>query len=473
MRTVIQDAHEDSRLTTFLQKELSEINRQGNHARQFKAKRLCGSQRNLKTSPAVFLLTNGAKSYYYGLNRCNSSWGCPTCTPRRMAQYGTRIAAMIDALKAKYKQSACMITFTVPHRKWMNINDIYQILQDTWREYSRQYRTSRTKKYTLKKNVDEDKRAVGKKGETREYEIKLSNTSYAALREKFQIVHNVRVYEFTWGPNGWHPHIHALFWIPEHLFDQLNLSWSKTLSDEWLNTCKKIMYKHYVKKNPDNAEKIKGIVDELFNERQYKHRAVYFSADNNGKILRVKSSHYISGWGGDMEVCNERKMKRAAEGHYSPLQILQEAYKHRKDKDATEKNYWLNLYLDFIKVTFGHRRVQFSKSGLNKIAADWMQTNTWQEVLKKKFTDAGTDTRKVVYWFCDEQWQQISFHHLSTKLLDLSLLPDAKEQIEHLLLEYDIQWTTTKHWFEKFLENITSIDYFDGLGKKLLMQSAG
>ena len=457
MEKMIQDAHADSRLTTFLQKELD---KRQMFDRKFKAKRLCGSQRALTVSPAVFLIKTETKSRYYGLNRCNSSWACPTCTPKRMAEYGTRIAAAIDALAAKYKQSACMLTLTIPHRNWMRVDDLFQILLDTWREFAKKKSTSRQKKYTLKTNVGEDKRAVGKRGDEHTYIIRfLKNSAYPQMREQLQIDHTVRVYEFTWGENGWHPHIHSLLWVPNHLFDKLNDGWSEKLSESWLNIAQDKMYKHYVKQEPENAEKIKAIVDELFSEKQRRHISTQLSTDKDGKVRRVDSSHYIAGWSGDLEVSNERKMKRAAEGHYSPTQILEKAYEHRSDKDTTEKDKWLNLYFDYMKVTFGHKRVQFSQSGLNNIAAQWMQTNQWLEVMKKKLTDEETGTRKVVCWFTDEQWSQISMYHLKTKLLDLSLLPDGRQQIEKFLNEYDIQLSPRKHWFEKFLENATDADF--------------
>lgn len=463
-----QESILDSRLTTFLQKEIR------NHEHAFKHPhikkfRLCGSQRALSASPAIFLVTKGTQTSntFCGLSRCHSSWGCPTCTPKRMAEYGTRIAAAIDALKTKYNQTACMITLTLPHKRWMKIEDAYTILQNSWRQFARAKRSTKIKTYTLKKTLGEDKRAVGVAGEQHSYKINLG-AAYSKMCSELNNKHTVRVYEFTWSKmNGWHPHIHMLFWVPTPLLQRVG-DWEKDLNEQWWKITKVEATKYYHEKFPDEHETTELVINSLYSDRKHEIQpSVTISKDKYGKIRPVESSHYISGWGGDMEVSNERKFKRAAEGHYSPYQILAEAYKNRDN--AEKKDYWLNLYFDYLKVTHGRRRVQVSKSGINKIAADWMLTEQWVEVLKKKHTDADTASWKVVCWFSDEQWARISFYLIQSRILEIAHLDDARERIKAILNEYDIQLekSFSPHWFQKFFEKTTIHSLNDETATKL------
>lgn len=386
-----------------------------------------------------------------------------------MAEYGTRIAAAIDALKIKYDLVPIMMTCTVPHKNWMNINDVYDILQKTWRTFSHTKRSSTQKKYTLKKTIGEDKRAKGKAGEVKTYEIKTTRI-FPQMCATFQIKHTVRVYEFTWGENGWHPHIHSLLWVPKKYLDKLNDGWEQKLADDWWEIAEHKAKEIYAKKFPDDPERINQAIEAVFNETSKKHNSIHISKDRNHKIKVMQSSHYISGWGGDLEVSNEKKLKRASDGHYSPLQILEEAYKQRHKKDPDEK--WINLYIEYLKATYGKRRVQFSRTGLNAIIAEWFTTNKWVEVLKKKYTEKATANWKTVCWFSNEQWRQISFYHLQTKLLDLSLLTDAHDEIKKFLLQYDIKLSDKKHWFEKFLENTTFLDALNNQATNLKKRAA-
>lgn len=450
MKTLIDDRNiSDNRLLMFLQKKIQEISPNNPLLKKF---HLCGAQRVI-TAPAIFLLNNGEKAHYYGLARCHSSWGCPVCTAKKMAEYGTRIAAAIDALKIRYNMSAFMMTFTIPHAKWMSIRDSYEILQNTWRAFTRGSRRAKYRQvYTLKKNVGEDGRAVGKAGEQKIY-MKNYRAPFTTMINELGITHNVRVYEFTWSPkHGWHPHIHSLWWLPDKNFDKLNDDWEGRLLEDWWRIARRETVRYFNKKFPDQDEENESIVDDIYIDwRKYPktgHRSVFFSKDKNGKVRRIESSHYISGWGGDTELTHQRKEKHAADGHFTPHEILQKAYDNPNDPQ------WIYLYLDYLKITFGHRRIMFSpKTGLNKIALDWMKTNEWAEVLKKKFTDKdAAKPWKVVAWFSDEQWQEITFLELQTKLLEMSFMPDARQEIKDFLLQFNIRLSAEKHYYEKVFE---------------------
>lgn len=440
----------DSRLLTFLQKHITE-----NHpnTQTLKKYRYCGSQFIPTIAPAVFVISNQKQSRITGVARCHSSWGCPICTPKRMAEYGSRIACAIDALKSKYKMQPFMMTCTIPHHKWMDIKATYTILQNTWRKFSKECNPIRTAQYILKKNVTEDGRAVGIAGTKVTYR-KTYRAPFPNMRKQLEITHNIRVYEFTWSENnGWHPHIHALFWLPTKNFSKLNDGWEQKLADYWWNLAEKEALKYYAEKYPDKQNQYKSMVQHIFNEYRRLpksgHRTIYFSKYKNGKVRPITSSQYLNDWGGDMELANGTKQKTAADGHYTPHELLETAY-----KDPTQREKFMNLYLDYLKITFGKRRIMFSpKTGLNKIIQEWRKTNTWFETLKKKLMAKDAGNWKVVAWFTSEQWLQICYNYLQADIMELSILPDAREQIAHFLLQYNIKVSTKKHHDEDFMNN--------------------
>lgn len=435
----------DSRLLSFLQKHLA-----ANYANDKRVKnvRYCGSQHLKKALPAVFVITDGKSSRLTGISRCHSSWSCPVCTAKRMAEYGSRIACALDALQKRYDMSAFMMTITIPHLKWMKGNDTYTILQRAWRAFSKECNPIRTAKYTLKKTIGEDGRAVGNAGEEKTYR-KTYRAPFPNMRKKLGITHNIRVYEFTWSEkNGWHPHIHALFWLPNANFDKLNDGWEEKLSNSWWDIAERECLRYLNEKYPDtleaNAKQTQNLFCEWRRTPKTGHRNIFFSKDDHGKVKKVKSSWYISGWGGDNELTNNNQ-KIASEGHYAPHQILETAY-----KDITKRKQFLSLYVEYMQITQGKRRVMFSpNTGLNKVIDEWRKTNEWFETLKKKLMDKEHGKWRAVAWFNSQQWCEISYEFLVPKILELALLPDARKQIAHFLLQYNIKVSTKPHWYEK------------------------
>lgn len=443
----------DNRLQHMLQKYLTKHYINDPLLKRF---RLCGSRLLEQVSPAVFVVKSANKSRLYGIACCHNSWGCPRCTAKRMAENGVAIGAAIDALKTKYHESAFMITLTIPHRRWMNISDTFTILKNSWRAFSKNTgRIAVTHQYTLKTDK------AGKKGTVVEYSKHLRNP-LANMRYELDIKHSVRAYEFTWSPeNGWHPHIHLLYWVPDAKFDKLNDGWEEKLVEFWWDICKKETLKYYNEKYPDQPETNASVTESIFNPRlkypKTGHRNIYFSKDCTGKVKRSASSEYISGWGGDNELTNDRKEKRASDGHYSPRQILEQAFYNQTEQD---RNKWLKLYVEYLKTVYGSKRVHFStRSGITAIIKEWKQTNAWTEAVKKKVTKKAPEKWKVVCWFDKEQWSQICFENLNSdkplivEILKLAIEKKGKEKIATLLQQYDIQLHKHKHHYEQVIEN--------------------
>jgi len=439
----------DNQLKYYLQKYI-----RNNHIPDLTNLKLCGSRviSQVGTTPAVFVIKNDTTSEakFFGTASCHSAWACPSCTAKVMAKKATEIACAIDALETWYNQKAFMITFTIPHSSTMSCRDTFNILLTAWRKFTRGgNKGTRTDTYTLKLDKDQKNhhggKAVGKKGETRQY-TKITSI-YGLFREQLKIKHNIRVFEFTWGENSWHQHIHALFWVPKENFNKV-LTYEQTLYNRWWHCCKEASLKYWNSKLPEREKQNKKANDEFYaNWRKYPktgHRSLFISKDEKGHLKQAKSSEYIAGWGGDKETTAQ--LKKGRKGHLTPLQILQESY---QSEDPTQKKFYMELFIEYAKTTKGHMRTYFSaRSGIKEIIKKWQDTKTYKERVKKKFTQAGI--WKTLLWFTKKQWSEIWNNSilynkdLTSHILKLARAPNAKENIQKLLLQYKIDISKNK-----------------------------
>ena len=309
-------------------------------------------------------------------------------------------------------------------------------------------------------------KATGKKGETRIYNVKAS--PWQQVRNLGMVFH-VKVYEFTWGKNGFHPHIHGLFWLPHDKFQEIG-NLENTMLEHWWKAAKLQTFKYYARKHPERTkEENQKLVDELFTDWRKTpkcgHRSLNISRNKDGSVRVITSSMYLDDWSGDAEL-TKYKGKKAKNGHLNPYQILVEAYNNEGD----ERIKYLRLFTEYALATKGARRMEFSKHHrkdlpeLNEIIKIWKQTQTYVERVKKKFTDKVQEMR-LVCWFNEKQWSQICFLtnrydiDLRSLILEKARLPDGKRAIQELLFENGIDISKNgTHKLESHIESIVNKD---------------
>lgn len=430
---------------------------------------MCGSR--VVNNYGATVISDGVTASFEGLARCHSSWACPHCTPRVMGEYGGKIACLIDAL-AKKKLAAFMVTYTMPHAWWMSCEDSFKILHGAWRLFTR------------------DKKAKRKDGK--------SNGSYAKWCTEFNLDHRTYVYEFTYGENGWHPHIHSLYFVEKSRLQEVN-SMEDALNVHWIRCLKKAAYivlapgdtelkqkdllsegkyqfhrdtcgyitfkagmdaesNQQLLRELDNEEIAEQLRQELKSSNEQtrlrascrlnvellyasykfkKQKPLYFSVTKSGQVRQFKSSHYISGWSGNLELTGQ-SVKTAQENHYTPFQLLEQAL---KAPDIIVRNEKLRLFAEYARTTRSHRRTYLTR-GDRAIIREQMRTNQYIEMLKKKSMDKVQKTR-VVAWFTRQQWLDICQIErridpdIKTKILYVALQMDWV-LLRDFLLEYDI-----------------------------------
>ena len=387
----------------------------------------CGKKLNPNTKVKdIIVISNGERGRILGTMHCNSPWFCPHCATVQMSKHAARIATAIDALKRK-GQLAFMLTLTVPHHRGITCDEITEILFNTWHEF------------ILRGNS-------AKKSRSKQRKLDGSNKTYTTLNPFSQFCttlnckHRVRVIEYTWGVNGWHPHMHCLFWVPKKNL-QMSLAWEHDLRMHWLKIAEKQTIKTLCKRRNADKESIIENTRLYFEQttmiQEQRRQGVHIS-DRDGVVIAQESSQYICGWGADRELTGNYQKKASHDGHMTPHQILTAAY---EATDTAEREKWLDLYMEYATATKRRsmRRVQFSRTGILKIIAEYRKTEAYIETFKKKSMEKAK--WRAVIWFNSKQWSQILLSknkYLVADIIERAHLPDAREQIVALLLQYDI-----------------------------------
>lgn len=309
----------------------------------------------------VAILSNGKFSNMYGARMCKNSWVCPVCSAIQMSKAATKIAAAIDSLNESH--FAIMLTFTVFHSKADTCEQVFDLLFDTWTRFTR--------------NRFDD--------------------TYGNFLNDLEIKHYVRCAEVTYSKNGWHPHFHCLYFVPKKNYEKI-IGWEMKLREIWRNRQEKAMKKiyGYVKYN-------------AFYESETKHgeiaAGVYISKDENKKPIKMKSSDYVCGWGADKEITGNFQKKATDPNSKTPYQLLQDM----KNDDETAKNLYLEL-ANYI-ITHKRRRVDFDRHGIKQIISNYLQSQKYLEVMKKKHSKIMAEQAgkkwKVVIWFSKDDWLKI------------------------------------------------------------------
>ncbi|MBR0061778.1 MAG: hypothetical protein IJP68_09915 [Selenomonadaceae bacterium] len=447
---LLDESITDSRAQAFFQRYLRNNIFTDEEQALLRGFRLCGSKVISQTGalPAVFVVNRTTDdgetaSHFYGIARCHSAWACPYCTARVMAEKSKEIAAAIDVLATEHNQSAMMITLTFPHLWKMSCAESFTILKKAWRMFIKPANKGRHK----------INHYITVKGEKKSYVC--GDNIYGKFRSELRIIHHIRAYEFTWGQNGWHPHIHALFWAPNETFDKAT-DYEAELNARWLHCVEIQAKKYWGDQNPSAlADELNARADELFRSgNRDKHPGLTISKDLNGKARRITSSAYISGWSGNTEL-TRTDLKKASAGHYTIHQIIDNAV---KAETREESDKWLKLFTEYALATKGSRRVEKSNSGLTALAQDWLKRNPNVNYLKKKDTSKAQKTQ-VVCWFNENQWWlicnyiRIEVFDIHAQILEKARLPDGKTEIENLLLKYGVDIRENgEHHLTKFIE---------------------
>lgn len=222
------------------------------------------------------------RAYYHGLMTCGSVWTCPICSAKITEVRRMELTQAVDTWRSS-GGSLLMVTVTLQHTPGDDLKPLLVALKDSWRRLK-------------------------------------SGRVWRRMRESYGLEHYVSATEVTHGENGWHPHIHALFFstLPEHLLDRDALQAELTAR-----------YQALLEKHGKYASQYYGIDVRLGDEF---------------------AGNYASKYGLERELT--KSIGKNGRGGYSPFQLL--ALYRDGDRRAGI------LFQEYAKVFFGARQLSWS-----------------------------------------------------------------------------------------------------------------
>lgn len=338
----------------------------------------------------VAILSNSSHTRIYGARMCKNSWACPICSAVQASKIAARLAAGLDALKETH--NAIMITFTIFHSKNDSCKQAFDLLFETWVAF-----TANRHRYS----------------------------GYGKFLSDLNIVHHARCSEVTYSENGWHPHFHCLFWVPKENFNKV-LAYENMLVEAWRTSQERVMKRIY------GYTKYNAFYE---SERLHPSQRGVFISKSEGNPIIMKSSDYLCGWGADSEATGNYRKEATCKTSRSMYQLLTDGA--NGDKTA------MDLYLEFAEYVIKHkrRRWDLGRSGLKAIIGNYINSEGYREVMKKKriqYLDE-KGAWHLVAWFSSEQWSKICWtdntlnFSLVTLILCMSKYPNAHELICEIL----------------------------------------
>lgn len=229
------------------------------------------------------------KAFYNGLLVCGSVWTCPVCAAKISERRKKEIKQAFDMHKSNDGKIA-MLTLTFSHKKTDKLND------------------------TIKKFGQATTKFM-------------SGRAYNDIRLEMDLIGRIRVYEVTYGVNGFHPHLHiALFYNNDVDLEKIKIK----LYELWEKAC--------IKSGLTSSKKY-GLDLQGGEEAE-----AYLSKHGTWSLEQELSKSHI---------------KKAKNDSMTPFDFL------RKYLEFEDKKY-LNLFREYVECFKGRRQIQWSQ-GLKKM----------------------------------------------------------------------------------------------------------
>lgn len=249
-----------------------------------------------------------SKAFYDGLLVCGSIWLCPVCAAKISERRKKEIKKAFD-LHKKQGGKIAMLTLTFSHKKTDRLKDTIQKFGKATTKF-------------------------------------MSGRAFNDIRLEMDLIGRIRVFEVTYGANGFHPHVHiALFYKNE--IDLYRTK--KKMFELWQKACDKFEIKTSLKHGID----LQG-------------------ADEAEEYL---SKH--GKWSLEQEL-SKSHIKKAKKDSMTPFDFL-------RNYLVTEDEKMLNLFREYAECFKGKRQIQWSQ-GLKKQFV--LEEKTDEQLAKEKVEEA-------------------------------------------------------------------------------------
>lgn len=281
------------------------------------------------------------KCSFTGLVVCGSVWSCPNCSRRISEKRREELAQVVKAARAQ-GYTVLMVTQTFSHLKGDVLTETLDQLAKAQRSFT-------------------------------------GGRATAALRDSLGLEGTIRAMEVTFGRNGWHPHLHTLWFIKAQDIDRLRLK--RRLFVLWWKACKKAGLKTSYKHGLDVSAKEKDV------------------------------STYIAKWGIETEMTKANFKTGGKKDSVTPWGMLQ----HIADQGPNSPLYTAK-FVEYSDAFKGQRQLWWSK-GLRArfdVQPEVSDADIVKEDMKLKPSDI------VLASLTIDQWYPITRYNLEAALLDVA-----------------------------------------------------
>lgn len=322
----------------------------------------CGSWSMFEDKHVEVTLRDGVwkKAGYRGLQTCGSVWACFPCA--RKVQH-RRADEIYTALKwgKDVGQTIAMITLTAAHKQSdplvQNINyETGEVKMGVW-----------------------DAITAG-------WQNAMYSRGYRADKEMFQLGHYIRVTEVTYGANGWHVHLHILFFIdaPKQVARHHAFLFGERLFTRWQAGLRSVGF---------DAIKESGGLDVSIAEQAEKSLSEYLSRSKLEESQQIVDSYYSRSKGLSAEAAlsvykDGRKTSR------TPFQILADIDEKNPGQDFAK-------WREFVDGSKGKRQITWSRGLRDQVKL--AEEKTDKEIAEE---DLGDPTVLVL---SSDEWKRIKY----------------------------------------------------------------
>ncbi|KZK78192.1 Replication protein [Pseudovibrio sp. W64] len=315
----------------------------------------CGRRR---CSEVVSVHKTKTGTCYRGISTCGSIWTCPECASKISNGRAEEVEELVRAHERQGNGMVFMNTLTMRHTSHDTCNELRQLLLWAWDQLIR-------------------------------------SGHWKRVKERFGVHGYIRAFEITHGVNGWHPHLHIL-WFTDELSEEEQNELKFEIFDRWSDLMAK-----------------KGIEVSLKAQDFYK-------AENP-----QKAGQYISKWGSGAEIA-KGALKRSEKGR-SIWQLIDDA--------DNGSNSSAVLFAEYAKTFHRARHLTYSR-GLReryqlKDEASDEQLSMAEEMEAHEIEEGGE-----VFRFDPHSWIQVVRKRLTAQVLGAAMI--GPDEVENLLIRHEI-----------------------------------
>lgn len=286
---------------------------------------------------------------FFGLQNCKSVWTCPVCSAKISNKRANEVQVAYDKHKLQAGQFS-FVTRTVPHTDADSLA------------------------YTLDRFIDAEKRLKQKR-------------KYKDLKSLFGVIGSIKVYELTVTCNGWHLHVHEIY-FHESLAAVLAAG-----GNDWLYEFEALMFPLW----HDSA--VASGFDSPSREHGLQVQDGDFAAAYITKYGKEPSDAF---WNVNREMTKQH-LKRSRKG-LSPFDLL-------KQYKATGQQFYAELFKEFATNMHGRRQLMWSR-GLKDYFG--IEEKTDEELIEESEDDS------FVLGYFAHHWREIRKQHLKARVLILA-----------------------------------------------------